>query len=44
MDFHFGPPQVKGAMVDSGAAKSAAWGSAIPSIINTGLKAYELFK
>ena len=42
-EFHFGPPPVKGATVDVGAAKSAAWGSSIPSILNSGLKAYEMF-
>ena len=42
-EFHFGPPPVKGATQSVGAAKSAAWGSAIPSILNTGLKAYEMF-
>ena len=43
-EFHFGPPPVKGAMVDSGAAKSAAWGAAIPSILNSGLKTYNMFQ
>ena len=44
MDFHFGPPPVKGATVDVGAAKSAAWGAAIPSILNTGLNVYGMGK
>ena len=43
-DFHFGPPPVKGATVDVGAAKSAVWGSGIPSILNSGLSAYNMFK
>ena len=43
-EFHFGPPPVKGAMVDVGAAKSAVWGSTIPSILNSGLSAYNMFK
>ena len=42
MDFHFGPPPVKGATVDVGAAKSAVWGSAIPSILNSGLNTYNM--
>jgi hypothetical protein len=41
-DFHFGPPPVKGATVDVGAAKSAVWGSGIPSILNSGLNAYNM--
>ena len=44
MDFHFGPPPVKGAMVSASAASNAAWGSAIPSIVSVGLQAYKLFK
>ena len=44
MDFHFGPPPVKGAMMSASAASQAAWGSAIPSIVSGGLKAYELFR
>ena len=44
MEFHFGPPPVKGAMVDAGAAKSAAWGSAIPSILSGGLDMYKTGK
>ena len=43
-EFHFGPPPVKGATVDVGAAKSAVWGSGIPSILNSGLSAYNMFK
>ena len=43
-DFHFGPPPVKGATVDVGAAKSAVWGSGIPSILNSGLNAYNMAK
>tara|TARA_Y100001973_G_scaffold105600_1_gene179425 strand:- start:1006 stop:1887 length:882 start_codon:yes stop_codon:yes gene_type:complete len=43
-DFHFGPPPVKGATVDVGAAKSAVWGSGIPSILNSGLSAYNMFE
>ena len=43
-EFHFGPPPVKGAMVDVGAAKSDVWGSTIPSILNSGLGAYNMFK
>ena len=42
-DFHFGPQPVKGATVDVGAAKSAVWGSGIPSILNSGLSAYNMF-
>ena len=42
-EFHFGPPPVKGAMVSASAASSAAWGSAIPSIVSGGLQAYKLF-
>ena len=42
-EFHFGPPPVKGAMVDVGAARSAVWGSTIPSILNSGLGAYNMF-
>ena len=44
MDFHFGPPPVKGAMVSASAASNAAWGAAIPSIVSGGLQAYKLFK
>ena len=44
MDFHFGPPPVKGATVSASAASSAAWGAAIPSIVSGGLQAYKLFK
>ena len=44
MDFHFGPPPVKGALSSTSAASNAAWGSAIPSIISGGLQAYKLFK
>ena len=44
MDFHFGPPPVKGAMVSGSAASQAAWGAAIPSIVSGGLQAYKLFK
>jgi len=44
MEFHFGPPPVKGAMVSASAASNAAWGSAIPSIVSGGLQAYKLFK
>ena len=44
MDFHFGPPPVKGAMASASAASSAAWGAAIPSIVSGGLQAYKLFK
>ena len=44
MDFHFGPPPVKGATVDVGAAKSASWASSIPSILNTGLDVYGMGK
>jgi hypothetical protein len=44
MDFHFGPPPVKGAMVSASAASQAAWGSAIPSIVSGGLNAYNMFK
>ena len=43
MDFHFGPPPEKGAMVDASAARMSAWSSAIPSILNTTMKAHELF-
>ena len=43
-DFHFGPRPVKGARVSASAAASAAWGSAIPSIVNTGMNTYKLFK
>ena len=43
MDFHFGPPPVKGAVVSASAASSAAWGAAIPSIVSGGLQAYKLF-
>lgn len=43
MDFHFGPPPVKGAMVSASAASQAAWGAAIPSIVSGGLQAYKLF-
>ena len=43
MDFHFGPPPVKGAMVSASAASNAAWGAAIPSIVSGGLQAYNLF-
>ncbi len=43
MDFHFGPPPVKGAMMSASAASSAAWGSAIPSIVSGGMKAYDMF-
>ena len=43
MDFHFGPPPVKGAMASASAASQAAWGSAIPSIVSGGLQAYKLF-
>ncbi len=43
MDFHFGPPPVKGAMVSASAASNAAWGAAIPSIVSGGLQAYKLF-
>ena len=44
MDFHFGPPPVKGAMTSASAASNAAWGAAIPSIVSGGLQAYKLFK
>ena len=44
MDFHFGPPPVKGATVSASAASNAAWGSAIPSIVTGGLNAYNMFK
>ena len=44
MDFHFGPPPVKGAMVSASAASNAAWGSAIPSIVSGGLNAYNMFR
>ena len=44
MDFHFGPPPVKGATVDVGAAKSASWASSIPSILNTRLDVYGMCK
>ena len=44
MDFHFGPPPVKGAMVSASAASNAAWGAAIPSIVSGGLQAYKLFR
>ena len=43
MDFHFGPPPVKGAMTSASAASQAAWGSAIPSIVSGGLQAYKMF-
>ena len=43
MDFHFGPPPVKGAMVSASAASQAAWGSAIPSIVSGGMNAYKMF-
>ena len=43
-EFHFGPPPVKGALTDVGAAKSAVWASGIPSILNSGLSAYDMFK
>ena len=43
MDFHFGPPPVKGAMTSASAASNAAWGAAIPSIVSGGLQAYKLF-
>ena len=43
-EFHFGPPPERGATVDVGAAKSAVWGSGIPSILNSGLSAYNMFK
>ena len=43
MDFHFGPPPVKGAMMSASAASNAAWGAAIPSIVSGGLQAYKLF-
>ena len=44
MDFHFGPPPVRGAMASTSAASQAAWGAAIPSIVNTGFKTYDMFK
>ena len=44
MDFHFGPPPVKGATMSASAASQSAWGSAIPSIVSGGLQAYNLFK
>ena len=40
-EFHFGPPPVKGATQSVSAAKSAAWGSAIPSILSGGLDMYK---
>jgi len=43
MDFHFGPPPVKGAMMSASAASNAAWGAAIPSIVSGGLQAHKLF-
>ena len=42
-EFHFGPPPEKGLLVDVGAAKSAVWASGIPSILNSGLSAYNMF-
>ena len=39
-EFHFGPPPVKGATQSVSAAKSAAWGSAIPSILSSGISMY----
>ena len=44
MDFHFGPPPVKGALASASAASQAAWGAAIPSIVSGGLQAYKLFQ
>jgi len=43
-EFHFGPPPVKGAMQSVSAAKSAAWGSAIPSILSGGIDMYNTGK
>ena len=43
-EFHFGPPPVKGATQSVSAAKSAAWGSAIPSILSGGLDMYNTGK
>ena len=42
-EFHFGPPPVKGARTSVSAAGKAAWGAAIPSIVSSGLSAYNMF-